>query len=260
MTLRSLLTGIAVLLPLAAQAESGFYIGGGLGGSRVEQDVGVTAQVVTVNSPFPPVEPDPTIEIPELKGTDFAYKAFAGYRLGRFFAVEGGYVNLGRAEDSYGYTIPAIVNPPTCPPDQPGCTQIFFRGDADREIEVYNEIDGWQLSVLGIWPFHERAEVYARAGAFFWDAKGEIVDRLAETIPVQQPGVPAIKVPALDNPDPNVNDLPIRASDDGTALAIGAGISLKVTENVSLRGEAEWFDVDDTDLVWIMTAGFVVQF
>ena len=39
-----------------------------------------------------------------------------------------------------------------------------------------------------------------------------------------------------------------------SAALIGAGANFKVTENMRIRGEFEWFDISETELVW--TAGF----
>src|SRR5262249_40586904 len=61
---------LTVLIAASAVADDGFYIGGSLGRSSV--DTGTTGPV-------------------RISGGDYAYKAFAGYRFLKFFAVEAAY-------------------------------------------------------------------------------------------------------------------------------------------------------------------------
>ena len=86
---RSQLALFAVTLffmPLAANADSGFYIGGAAGGATLEADIG-------------------EVTIPELPNSidedDTAFKAFAGYTVdlgGINLGVEAGYVDFGAPE------------------------------------------------------------------------------------------------------------------------------------------------------------------
>lgn len=76
------------LAPLAALADSGFYIGAGLGGATTEADIDTN-----------------TFPIPDLPSSidedDNAYKLFAGYRFDLpvvDFGIEAGYVDFGEAE------------------------------------------------------------------------------------------------------------------------------------------------------------------
>lgn len=79
-SLRALLAALA-LLPFAAVADSGVYVGGSIGTATVD------------------------ISAIEFDENDSAYKAFLGYRFDLpvvFLAVEGGYVDLGQPELSIG--------------------------------------------------------------------------------------------------------------------------------------------------------------
>lgn len=70
----SIATALLAAGPAAAQLkspDSGFYIGGGLG--RTDSDQGGA-----------------------IDNKDNAWKAFGGYQFNRYFAVEGGYVDLGQ--------------------------------------------------------------------------------------------------------------------------------------------------------------------
>jgi outer membrane immunogenic protein len=72
-----------VLGATPAIADSGFYIGAGIGASSVQADI----------------QPVDDIDLVDIKENDVAWKAFAGYNIDLpviDVAVEGGYVNLGK--------------------------------------------------------------------------------------------------------------------------------------------------------------------
>jgi len=275
MNLKAILTTSLLILPVAVQAESGFYVGGGIGGSRLEQGVGTTVQNIT-NPPSPFLQPpfsetdQNVVDIPveELKGTDVAVRAFAGYRFGTWVALEGGFFDMGDAKDSYPFVIPEI--------NQGGA---FVRGDSDREINALNEINGFIYSVVGFLPITDRIELIGKIGAVQWDSEQIIRDQVAQVIPVEQPTVPATRVPGgeqglTDAP----NDQPIRrVRESGTDLALGFGALFNVSEHIALRAEFDWLDIDqekevlldnagttgpvaDMDVAWIMTLSAIWQF
>ena len=71
-------------LPASALADSGFYIGGSVGGATLDANLG--------NIPGLPNDIDED---------DTAFKGFVGYRLdlpSTFLGIEGGYVDLGKAD------------------------------------------------------------------------------------------------------------------------------------------------------------------
>jgi hypothetical protein len=77
---------VLVMTPLAAAADSGFYVGGSAGGATLEANIGDTG-------------------IPGLPASldedDTAYKFFLGYTLDLpvvYFAAEAGYVDFGKPE------------------------------------------------------------------------------------------------------------------------------------------------------------------
>lgn len=52
----------------------------------------------------------------------------------------------------------------------------------------------------------------------------------------------------------------LRDSDDGTDLAFGGGLEFSLGENLALRAEVEWFDIDSTESVWFSSLGLSVRF
>ena len=83
------MTAMILAAPLAQAQESGAYLGGGLGRSRIGFDNGSFAS----NSP----------NISDSKNASkTGYSAFAGYDIDKHWAVEGGYTRLGSFK--YNYT------------------------------------------------------------------------------------------------------------------------------------------------------------
>ena len=73
---------VVILLPGAAAAESGFYVGGGIGSAAVDANLDVQLP-----------------SLPDFDESDTGYKLFAGYnwQLSNFaLGIEGGYSNFGK--------------------------------------------------------------------------------------------------------------------------------------------------------------------
>lgn len=92
--LRSAVGGCAIflLVPFASAAETGFYVGGGIGSAGVDFDDPILPQ--------------------DFDETDFAWKAFGGFNfdLGYDFGVEVGYVDLGAPSADIG-TVAVELDP-----------------------------------------------------------------------------------------------------------------------------------------------------
>jgi OOP family OmpA-OmpF porin len=70
-----------------------------------------------------------------------------GYRFSRYFALEGGYTDLG--DFGSNLNLLCTVNPP-CP-----------------EIHVKTSIDGFLVNAVGIWPIAEHFELNASGGLIY---------------------------------------------------------------------------------------------
>lgn len=118
--------------PAAAAQPSGWYIGAGGGESRAKiAEEEITADLLT--SGF-------TTSSFKEGDSELAYKFFAGYRFNDYFALEGGYFDLGKF-DYRATTVP----------------EGTLRGDLAFE--------GWNLDLIGMLPVSERASLFARVGA-----------------------------------------------------------------------------------------------
>ena len=91
-----------------------------------------------------------------------------------------------------------------------------------------------------------------------WNQDTLIVDVIGTIEPVNQPGIPEI-ILGDEAPDGETFKS-LNSSDSGTDLAVGAGVSIKASERVSMRAELEWFDVANTSLAWAGTVSLVFGF
>jgi len=126
---------ILSFLPFCVLAEqgdvplrtSGFYVGGGIGYNQVDLK---TEQL-------------------KLSGSDLSYTFFAGYQFPKyafmpfdtFFALEGGYLDLGKVDDQ------AL--------------------GANFELDIH----GFDLYAVGYLPITRRFDLFGKAGVYLWDAK-----------------------------------------------------------------------------------------
>lgn len=93
--------------------------------------------------------------------TDGAWKAFIGYRFNSFLAIEGGYVDLGKAT--------FVTNIVSAPPPYDALTPFQIYGTA--------EATGYNVSALIEVPLGSAAFLFAKGGVFHWEAD------FTETIP-----------------------------------------------------------------------------
>lgn len=291
---------LAVAIPTTALADFSFYLGVGGGGSRIERDdIDLNYKVVTTNVTVPspefpaggpsPYEADPFFNVSNPSGTDFAWKVFAGTRYGSNFGLEAAYLDLGEADDSFGYVVPPIA-PVGGQPQRP---------ETDRQVEVLTAIDGFTVSAIGFLPVGERFELFGKVGLIRWDRATQVLNRSLEFTPIQQPFVPDTRLysgdrdPITGGPlqnfvlsgegqnlftcfpspisdgnggsqqrplDAQCADLLPKRSDSGTDLALGLGVNIKASESVALRAEFEWFDIDGSDLTYAATVSLVFSF
>ncbi len=111
-----------VAVPAMADADEGFFIGGSIGQGFVDTNItdGIGGAIT-------------------LDDEDFSYKLVAGYRIGKWMAVEGSYVDLGKVTDSSGAN---VVSAET------------------SGFDVYG------VGILPVGPF----DLFAKVGVFFADS------------------------------------------------------------------------------------------
>lgn len=128
-------------VPVVQAADSGWYAGASIGQSRSKN---VDLAIIDDGS-FTSQSDD---------RSDTAWKLFGGYRLSRHWAVEGGWVDLGKISGS------AVSD---------GTGSVYNAGAVTGEAEGR----GLFLAGVGSLPVTDRISLSARAGLFHWKAKGQ---------------------------------------------------------------------------------------
>jgi len=96
-------------------------------------------------------------------------------------------------------------------------------------VDIDVEADGIDAFLIGSIPASESFDLFGKVGYIAWDAK------------ISSPGIPA-------------------ESDDGSDLAAGIGGAFHTSDRFSILGEWEWFDIEDSDSVWMLSIGVEVGF
>lgn len=154
---------IALMLacPAAKAYDSGWYLGAGVGASRARiADDRIRSGLLGSGLTMTSIDDDE-------RGT--GYKAFGGYRFDRHFALEGGYVDLGK----FGFdanTTPA--------------------GSLSGSLRVR----GVNLDLVGTLPVTDRFAVFGRAGAIYAQARDSFSGSGAVVVLDSNPKKKAVKV------------------------------------------------------------------
>lgn len=142
------LVGCAVMTgPLAQADDAGWYAGANMGQSSAKiADARITANLLG----FPPTS------IAD-NNRDTGYKLFGGYKLNKYFSLEGGYFNLGK------YSFLATTVP----------------GTLSGNIKV----DGVNLDGVGMLPITEKLSVFGRLGMDYASTKDNFSNTGALPVP-----------------------------------------------------------------------------
>lgn len=138
----------ATLAPPAALAQTPWYAGASAGQSAIDASSGEIEQGFLADDAF-------LASGTTLDKTDTGWKAYLGYRFNRFLAAEGGYADLGEA--SFTTTIVSAPAP--------------FSALTPFPIHATATARGLFLSGLVHLPVTEALSLFAKAGAFRWEAK-----------------------------------------------------------------------------------------
>jgi OOP family OmpA-OmpF porin len=96
-------------------------------------------------------------------------------------------------------------------------------------VDIDVEADGIDAFFIGSFPASESFDLFGKVGYLSWDAE------------ISSPGIPS-------------------ESDDGSDLAFGIGGAFHTSDQFSILGEWEWFDIEDSDSVWMLSIGIEVGF
>ena len=133
-----LLVVAAITSPMAMAQASGWYIGANVGQARAKiDDPRITSSLLAGGFTTTSIANDER---------DTGYKLFTGYQFNRYFALEGGYFDLGK----FGFTASTI----------PAGT---LRGDI--------KLRGLNLDLVGTLPITDKLSAFGRVGANYAEAK-----------------------------------------------------------------------------------------
>jgi len=183
--------------PLAYADDSGFFIGGSIGYSTLDVDDGDLVRELAAAGITATVNVD---------DEDMGWKIFGGYNINQYFGVEMGYADLGETSIDMNITAPVV-------------------GSGSGDVSV----DGFAIAGVGSYPISDQVDVYAKIGAYFWNA------------------------------DLSIGGLSGNVDDDGTEVLFGLGAKYQFTEQVGVRAEWERYGADDVD-VDLFSIGVVFEF
>lgn len=117
---------LAALTPVIASADGGLFISGSVGRADLSE----------------------RFDGFDIDADSTAFKVAVGWQFNEYFAVDAGYHNFGRFDQTFDIS--------------GSLTAVSLKAD------------GFTLGVLGSVPVGERLSLFARAGAFFWDGDADI--------------------------------------------------------------------------------------
>ena len=101
--------------------------------------------------------------------------------------------------------------------------------DTILDVDIDVEANGIDAFLIGSIPTSDSFDLFGKVGYIAWDAE------------ISSPGVPS-------------------ESDDGSDFAAGIGGAFHASDKFSILGEWEWFDIEDSDSVWMLSIGIEVGF
>jgi OOP family OmpA-OmpF porin len=142
MKIRSIALCALTLLPFAAEAADGFYVSGSIGyslfrddSSREQADAAIGSAGATVSSS-------------NLDRNDVGYKVQVGYQFNDYFAVEAGYVDLGKEE--------------------------YTAHISGGRVNVEGKASGYNLDAVGSYPFGNGISLFGKFGLINAEVKVDI--------------------------------------------------------------------------------------
>ena len=195
---------VLVALPIAAmlvaedaQAQNDWYIGAAVGKADIDYKAAdLTSDLSSLGW---------TIENATVDHSDTAWKIYGGWSMNQYFALELGWVDLGKIETRYSTTIP---------PNE--IDNIL----ADTASVHPLTGDGVTVAAVLRWPFADNFAVHGKAGLFAWNSDVDVR--------VVQGGTGQVLI-----------------DDSGTDAMYGLGLEWKFIDRWSLTAEWERYQLND---------------
>lgn len=227
--------------------ESGFYLGGSLGYSHLDEEVRgpvifssspitTAPSYITFTTLFPPGPVfSPTItSTTDLDDEDIGWKLYGGYIFNKYFNLEVGYVDLGDAELNEELTVSSTLPAPI------GTILTSIGSHAIAEVT------GFTFTAVIKYPLLEKLSVFGKVGAFFWQTDTTVSTSIDSQPPIFSSGF---------------SDA-LSFEDNGSDVMFGFGAEYDITERWGVRAEWERYSNvsdDDNDIDYI-SGGVIFRF
>jgi hypothetical protein len=133
---------LALVCSTAWSADSGFYVGGGIGMSEVKAHTSYRGSDSEGYSESGSAD---------FSGSDFGWNIYVGYDFNKYAGVELGYIDLGKPSD--------VVD------------KGYFTDETipfNHKVDVEATLNGIDLAVVGRVPLGESWDVHAKVGVIWW--------------------------------------------------------------------------------------------
>lgn len=187
----------ALLVAHDARAENDWYVGAAIGAADVDYTAAdLTSDLAGLGW---------TIDDVTVDNDGTAWKIYGGWSISNYFALELGWVDLGKIETRYSTTIPP--------------------NEIDNILSDTYDVhpltgDGITAAVILRWPFADNFAVHAKAGVFAWE--GDVDVRVVEGGTGQ-----------------------VLGDQDGTDAMYGIGLEWKIDDRWSLTAEWERYQLNE---------------
>lgn len=110
-------------------------------------------------------------------------------------------------------------------------TDLGEMDDTVNGVDLEVDTSGWEFSGVGYLPL-QSIDLFGKVGLFAWESEATA----------------------------SLGGFSASDDEDGTDLTIGFGASLPVTPNLDIRGEYQWYDIEDSDTAAFLSVGADFRF
>jgi opacity protein-like surface antigen len=252
----SLAALVLAFMAVAAPAQANdhwwqvFYMGAGAGAGRFESSL-QQLDVMPVPATTPAI--NNTLESTSFNQTVIASKFFAGYRILKYLAIEGGYFNFHDLEAHPCFLFDSTGECSDVPGELPDLP-------SERVWTVDVPLDGWTAYAVGLLPFNDTVEGFLKVGAVNWKALPSAHERIVGGfIPCNPTATNPDCSPGSQSPAPTNPPVDTRRF-EGTDLALGIGVNFNTESGISVRTEGEWYDIGIADRTWMLSLSVIYNF
>jgi len=175
---------------------------------------------------------------------DNGFNLGVGYQVNDFFAVELGYMDMGKVLSASTGTLSVSGAGST----NLGGNSISWTSNLAGSADASADADGWTLAGVFTMPISDKFDAYGKVGLYNWDASA----RLTGTISA---GTLTVNGTAYTSATYEIASV----SDDGTDPFYGIGLKYNINDKFAVRADYTQYEVWDEDID-VMGAALLVKF